>query len=518
MKPAYLACYRWTLYSATMSIIKIRWVLSLIFAVFFAALLPASGDATEKRIALIIGVAEYSNILKLKNTVNDTRLIARKLQNLKFDVTLVENPNLAELKEKIANFTFKAEIADVALVYYAGHGIEFAGVNYLIPTDIEANDRNEIVANSVSLDDILLSVDRARQLRIVILDSCRNDPFVDEGSGQSSIFVQNAAVRRAGLAPASPERGTLVAFAAEAGQVASDGEGSNSPFALAISQHLETPDLEIGLMFRRIRDSVLEATGNTQEPHTYGSLPGKPYFFAGESQSSNTLTSSEQRKAWGSLAPDQEAQMIALADEGDTRALIGLAYMRLNPEETNYDPKRAIALLERAAKTGDAEAQYELARLYEKGIGVAQNVKKAIELYHQAADTNYADAINDLGFLHYQGGLGIIRDKKRALEYFGRAADLRHPEAMFNYAALIDDGLVPGKGPKDAAKYLYNALRTGAEEVLNQLLENPKMFKKPTRLELQKQLSKVTLYTGALDGQIGPGTKRGLKKAYGLQE
>lgn len=433
-------------------------------------------------------------------------------------VSLVENPDLINLREKIAEFTFKAEIADVALVYYAGHGIEFAGVNYLIPSDIDANDRETIVANSVSLDDILLSVDKARQLRIVILDSCRNDPFVEGEAGQSNIIVQNAAARRSGLAPASPERGTLVAFAAEAGQIASDGDGSNSPFALAISKHLGTPDLEIGLMFRRIRDSVLEATGNQQEPHTYGSLPGKPYFFAGKNQSSNTLTSSEQRKAWGSLAPDQEAQMVALADDGDTRALIGLAYMRLNPEQSNYDPKRAIELLERAAKSGDAEAQYELARLYEKGIGVAQDVKRAIGLYHQSADANYADAINDLGFLHYQGGLGVIRDQKRALEYFGRAANLRHPEAMFNYAALIDDGLVSGKGPKDAAKHLYNALRTGAEEVLNQLLENPRMFKKPTRLELQRLLSEVTLYTGALDGQIGPGTKKGLKRAYGLQE
>lgn len=501
-----------------MSTTRFKRVFLLLSTLIFSVLLPASGEAAEKRMALIIGIAEYSNIVNLKNTVNDTRLITRKLQELDFDVTLVENPDLINLREKISEFTFKAETADVALVYYAGHGIEFAGVNYLIPTDIDANDRKTIVANSVSLDDILLSVDKARQLRIVILDSCRNDPFVEGKTGGSNIIVQNAAVRRAGLAPASPERGTLVAFAAEAGQVAWDGNGPNSHFALALSKHLGTPDLEIGLMFRRVRDSVLKATGNEQEPHTYGSLPGKPYFFAGESQSSNTLTGSEQRKAWGSLAPDQEAQMVALADDGDTRALIGLAYMRLNPEEANYDPKRAIELLERAAKSGDAEAQYELATLYEKGIGVAQDVKKAIGLFHQSADANYADAINDLGFLHYQGGLGIIRDRKRAREYFGRAADLRHPEAMFNYAAMIDDGLVSKKGPKDAAKYLYNALRTGAEEVLNQLLENPRMFKKPTRVELQRLLAEVTLYTGALDGQIGPGTKKGLKRAYGLQE
>ncbi len=476
----------------------------------------ASAQA-EQRLALVIGIANYSHILKLKNTVNDTRMLARKLQELDFNVILVEDPNLVDLREKIADFTFKSETADVALVYYAGHGIEFAGVNYMIPTDINVNDREGIVANSVSLDEILLAVDKARQLRIVILDSCRNDPFI-EGGGRSKITVQDASLRKAGLAAASPERGTLVAYAAEDGQVALDGSGENSPFAMALVKHLGTPDLEIGLVFRRIRDSVLNATGNAQEPHTYGSLPGKPYFLAGENQSANTLESSDRQNAWGKLAPDQELLLTALADDGDTRALMGLAYMRLNPEESNYDAAKALSLLQRAADTGDAEAKYELGRLFEKGIGTKQDTKKAIALYRQAADLDYADAINDLGFLHYQGGQGIIRDQKRAIEFFGRAADLRHPQAMFNYAALIDDGIVPGKTPKDAGKYLYEALRSGATEVLNQLRKNPNMFKKPTRLELQRQLAAFNLYEGAIDGQIGKGTKKGLNRAYGLKE
>lgn len=479
---------------------------------------PLSSVAAESRLALVIGVAQYSHILKLANTVNDTKLVAGKLQSLGFDVTLVEDPNLASLREKVAEFAFRAETADVALVYYAGHGIEFAGTNYLIPTDINVRDRAGIVENSVSLDDILLSVDKARKIRIVILDSCRNDPFVEEGTTQSNISVQDAATRRAGLAPPSPERGTLVAFSAEPGQVASDGSGSNSPFALALSQHLGTPDLEIGLVFRRIRDSVLKATGNVQEPYTGGSLPGTPYFLAGDNQSTNSLKSAERRNAWGKLAPDQEALLASLAEEGNTRALMGLAYMRLNPEEASFDPKRGISLLEKAANNDDAEAQYELGQLYEKGIGVAQDTKKAIALYRQAAAANYADAINDLGFLHYQGGKNIIQDQKLAIEHFGRAADLRHPEAMFNYAALIDDGIVAGKTPKDAGKYLYDALRSGAAEVLNQLLKNPKMFKQATRLELQRKLAEVSLYEGALDGQIGPGTKKSLKRAYGLKE
>ncbi len=480
--------------------------------------MPVASSAVEKRLALLIGASEYENIVDLKNTVNDTRLLAGVLEKLDFEVTLLIDPNLADFKRNLDEFAFKSETADVALIYFAGHGVEFAGVNYLIPTDINIKDRAGIVENSVSLDDLLVSVDKARQLRMVILDSCRNDPFEGNVTNQSSVVVQNASVRRAGLAIATPERGTLVAFAAEAGQVALDGTGDNSPYALALAEHLGTPNLEIGLMFRRIRDSVLVSTQNTQEPFTYGSLPGRPYFLAGDSQSANTLASVERLNAWSKLAPDQETLLVSLADSGDTRALMGLAYMRLNPEEKNYDPKRAINLLEKAALKGEAEAQYELGRMFERGIGVAQDTKKAVELYRQAASVDYADAINDLGFLHYQGGLGIVRDPKRAIKYFERAADLRHPQASFNFAALIDDGIVKGKNSKDAAKYLYNALRGGAEEVLNQLLNNPRMFKKRTRMELQKQLAAVDLYKGAIDGKIGRGTKRGLRRAYGLEE
>jgi len=213
-----------------------------------------------------------------------------------------------------------------------------------------------------------------------------------------------------------------------------------------------------------------------------------------------------------------ENTLEALAETGDTRALLGLAYMRLNPAEKNYDPKQAFILLNRAATSDDPEAQYELGRLYERGIGVKQDVRRALKLYLKSAEANYADALNDIGFLHFQGGLGIKRDQRMALIFFGRAADLRHPQAMFNYAALIDDGIVAGKTPKDAAGYLYKALRSGSEDVLNQLIDNPRMFKKTTRVALQKLLAEHSLYEGSIDGQIGPKTKQGLKRAYGVIE
>ncbi|MCX2721254.1 caspase family protein, partial [Roseibium salinum] len=235
--------------------------------------------------ALIVGIADYQNAPDLYNTTNDGKLISETLKKLDFEVSEHFDIGLDEFKDLLKRFEFESETADVALVYFAGHGIEVGGTNFLVPADADAASRQRVADTSVSLDDILAAVDKARQLRIVILDSCRNDPFAS-ADGKDTLTLENASVRSS-LAPPSPERGTLVAYAAEAGAIALDGAGDNSPFATALAQTLKTKDLEIGLAFRRVRDTVLKATGNAQEPHTYGSLSGQPYFLAGQSQEIN---------------------------------------------------------------------------------------------------------------------------------------------------------------------------------------------------------------------------------------
>ena len=320
------------------------------------------------------------------------------------------------------------------------------------------------------------------------------------------------------LAAADPDRGTLVAFAAKDGQVALDGTGQNSPFATALMETMVQPGLEISLMFRQVRDRVLKMTNNLQEPHTYGSLTGVPFYLAGPAEGQDSVTGKDAPDAWAAIKPDQEEQLLALADLGDTRSMLGLAYMRLNPNEGRFDPQEAVKFLQRASDAGSPEAQFELAKLYERGTGVPRDEPRALALYRAAATQDFADAINDLGFLHYQGGLGLPADPKVALEFFERAADLRHPQAQFNFAALIDDGLVPSKGPQDAARYLYEALRSGSSDVLNLLSDRPNMFTAETRKALQEQLKTHELYAGAIDGDFGPGTKKSIRLAYGLTE
>ena len=489
--------------------------LFLIFHLVFATATLAS-----ERVALVVGMSSYTNIVLLKNTGNDARDISQTLTDIGFEVTTLFDVDGKTLRESIDAFAIAAETADLALIYFAGHGVEVEGKNFLIPIDAEVKSNREIQEQAVSLDDLLAAVDRARKMRIVILDSCRDDPFGDRLADHKTLSTGNSSAStrsvRAGLARPSPDRGTLVAFAARDGEKAFDGIGENSPFALALIEHLPRKDLDISLMFRQVRDTVLASTGNLQEPHTYGSLPGVPFYIAGPSEENANVNAIDPRIAWADIRPEQETKLAKLAEQGDTRSMVGLAYMRLNSSDQRYDPAQAAEFLTRAANAGSPEAQFELAQLYEIGLGVEQNIPKALELYETSANADFADAINDLGFLHFQGGLGILPNREKGLAFFERAAELRHPQAMYNYAALIDDGLVEGKGPEDAALYLYSSLRAGSTDVYNLLRDRPDMFKMQTRMALQRRLSEFGFYDGGIDGDFGPGTQRGLKAAYGL--
>lgn len=486
-------------------------IIGLIFAVVLA--LPATA---AERIALVVGMARYDHIPTLKNTVNDARGVAGALETIGFRVTTLIDAPLGEFRRTLDQFAFQAETAELALIYFAGHGVVREGENFLVPVDAEVRSNQDVKDKSVSLTDLLLAVDKARKMRIVILDSCRDDPFGDEIS-QDDARGFNSAAGQGGMAPPSPERGTLVAFAARDGEVALDGQGDNSPFATALMQNMPKQGLEISLMFRQVRDQVLAATGNQQEPNTYGSLSGVPFYLAGAGP--QEALPEDPVAAWASMPADQEELLLALAEQGDTRSMLGLARMRLDQTlSSRFDPTGAVEWLTRAAEAGSPEAQFDLAQLYEKGLGVPVDPARALALYQEAADQNYARAINDMGFFLYQGSFGLDRDVEKALQYFEKAADLRHPEAMYNFAALIDDGLIATKGPEDAAEYLYLALRSGSKDVLDVLLDRPTMFKPETRRFLQSKLKEYDFYEGSIDGDIGPGTKRGIRRAFGLTE
>lgn len=322
------------------------------------------------RVALVIGMSKYQTIPTLANTVNDATAIAEKLEGLGFEVDRAIDLPLADLVKEVSDFSFKSETSDIALVYYAGHGVELNGQNFLIPVDVKIAKPSDVGAQAITLKQLLAAVENARKLRVVILDSCRNNPFADwpvqevaKAGNDEFDSTTTRSLPKQGLAEPSVEKGTLVVYAAKDGEVALDGEGGHSPFAKALIDELPARNVEIGMMFRQVRDAVLRSTKNKQEPYFYGSLSGVPFFIGGADQNVASLT--DRKTAWGSLAPDQALQLASLAEDGNVRAMIGLGYMSLSTnDKARFKPTQAFAMFTEAAGKGDPEAMFELGKLY----------------------------------------------------------------------------------------------------------------------------------------------------------
>jgi uncharacterized caspase-like protein len=237
-----------------------------------ALLLVCQPAWAEKRVALVLGNAAYQNVAKLPNPVNDGAVIAATLRKAGFDVVdSRQDLPAAETRRTLRDFADRARDADIAVVYYAGHGIEVDGANYLIPVDAKLERDTDVYDEALSLDRVLLAIEPAKKLRLVILDACRDNPF-------SKNMKRTLATRAIGqglakIEPTSPNM--LIAYSAKAGSTAADGDGRNSPFTVALSKHLTTPGLDVRRAFGFVRDDVLKTTSNRQEPFVYGSLGGE---------------------------------------------------------------------------------------------------------------------------------------------------------------------------------------------------------------------------------------------------
>jgi uncharacterized caspase-like protein len=243
------------------------------WALAAAAFLTVSAPAfAEKRVALVLGNSAYRNVAPLANPVNDSARIAATLKDAGFDVVDSRHDLPAvETRRALRDFADRARDADIAVVYYAGHGIEVDGGNYLIPVDARLERDTDIYDEGLSLDRILIAIEPAKKLRLVILDACRDNPF----SRTMKRTLASRAIGQ-GLAKVEPNSpNVLIAYAAKAGSTAADGDGQNSPFTSALSHHLTKPGLDVRRAFGFVRDEVLKSTNNRQEPFVYGSLGGE---------------------------------------------------------------------------------------------------------------------------------------------------------------------------------------------------------------------------------------------------
>ena len=232
--------------------------LTMVLATFFA-----TNALADRRVALVIGNSDYAHATRLPNPQNDARAIGDKLTQIGFEVFLHENLGGQDFRVALGTFAEEALRADLAVVFYAGHGIEMGGRNYLIPIDAKMTSEATAQFEAISLDNMLTTVRNAGKMGLVMLDACRDNPFantMEHKNGTRAVSRGLAAVSLEG------EAGTLVSFAAQAGDTADDGDGMHSPYTEALLQLLAEPGLEIGALFQKVTNEVKTKTQGRQRP------------------------------------------------------------------------------------------------------------------------------------------------------------------------------------------------------------------------------------------------------------
>lgn len=235
-----------------------------------AAVLAAAGSLparAEKRVALVIGNAAYP-AAPLRNPVNDARAVAARLESLGYEVALHTNVAQRDFTRAVSRFGQRLAPGSVALFYYAGHGMQVNGVNYLVPTRARIQREQDVDIEAISLARVLAEMDKAKnRVNVVALDACRDNPFARSFRSGSR-----------GLALSDAPMGTLISFATAPGAVAADGDGQNSPYATALAHNLTRRGIQVEEVFKSVRREVKQATGQRQTPWESSSLEGDLTF------------------------------------------------------------------------------------------------------------------------------------------------------------------------------------------------------------------------------------------------
>ena len=318
---------------------RILAVCTLLVLLAMTGLQPALADEAKK-VALVIGNSRYQNVSYLPNPTNDAADVAAALKRLGFIVHAASDLGVSEMRKALASFADEVSDADMAVVFFAGHGVEIDKRNYLIPVDAALKSDRRVRFEAVELDDVVATLNDVKGLRVILLDACRTNPFVPKMRRTSA----SRAIGR-GLSDVEPSEGLLIGYAAKAGTVAEDGRERNSPYTRAILSHLEEPGLEVQFLFRKVRDEVLRSTGGKQEPHTYGSLPGKQIFLAPRLEAEapkplpappvNSVTRETEALFWKSIEhTSDEREYEAFLAQFPDGTFSALARIRLNRLKT----------------------------------------------------------------------------------------------------------------------------------------------------------------------------------------
>ncbi len=286
----------------------------------------------EKRVALVVGNGAYEHTAALANPVNDAKDMAAALRALGFEVFEGLDLTEADFARKVRDFARAARGADAALFYYAGHGLQVEGRNYLVPVDARLSDEADLRFEALELSDVVELMERASPASLVFLDACRDNPLA-QGLARSLGASRSTSVGR-GLARLDSGVGTLIAYATQPGAVAADGRGRNSPFTAALVEHLATPGLEVNQLLNRVRQTVVAATDQKQIPWTHSSLTGDFYLSPPE-RSELAATEHDQP------APASDASAVIQAPSGFDERQLELEFWQSVKESEDWQDFQA---------------------------------------------------------------------------------------------------------------------------------------------------------------------------------
>lgn len=457
---------------------RLRLFVLLIFATWLTTWLGTGSALAEKRVALVMGNSAYKNVARLANPANDAALVGGMFRKAGFDTVDVKlDLSVAEMRKALRDFGGKAREADVAVVYYAGHGIELDGTNYLIPTDATLETDSDVLDETLPLDRALFAVEPARQLRLVILDACRDNPFAK--TMKRTIAARAIGRGLAKVEPTSPN--TMIAFAAKAGSTASDGEAKNSPFAAALVERLPMPGLDLRKAFGFVRDDVLKTTGYKQEPYVYGSLGGddvplvaaKPVATGPQANPQDAVRRDYElalqagdRDAWeaflqaypeGFYANLARVQLKKIGAE-DARAIAAEKARQAEDEKARLVAERAKkAEQDKAAAAAKAAENARLAA--EKAKQIEETKAAAAEQRRKDAEAAVAKALADRQATEKALADKIASEKAASELAAKQATEKAQRDGEQKVAAVAPTQSPPGLSPQETAKLVQSELR-----------------------------------------------------------
>jgi uncharacterized caspase-like protein len=373
---------------------------ALLFFLGFFWCISADPALADKRVALVIGMSRYQQVPKLTNPARDADAMTSLFRKAGFDIVDNERDlGISDLRRVIREFSEVSRDADISVVYYAGHGIEVDGTNYLVPADARLLSDFDVEDETVSLDRVLKALDPAKRLKLVILDACRDNPFAK--TMKRSVASRSIGRGLAKIEPAMSD--TLIAYAAKAGAVASDGDGDNSPFATALVKYITEPGLDLRLAFGRVRDDVLKSTGNHQEPFVYGSLGGETMALvpqtakpvdpeAGARVDYELAAQIGTKQAWDSFLASHPSGLYANLARAQNSKLSAAQQSRSKADDARREAEEQAALkaeelrkqLEEQSTRQTAEAKQKLSEQAKKDLDearkqVAEQAKKELD-------------------------------------------------------------------------------------------------------------------------------------------